>query len=189
MNAMPEENRNIWAPWRMPYLRSLGESSVQRDGCFLCDYVASPERDAENLVVWRTDRSIAVMNRFPYTNGHLMIAPQRHVGDLNELTPDELTELMALARDAAALLGHVVQAQGFNIGLNLGRCAGAGLPGHVHNHVVPRWNGDTNFIPVLDGARVISQSLEDLYRSLVDASKELGLPRPPERETHAGGFE
>lgn len=174
---MPEKNRNLWAPWRMEYLRSLGDGSAEAGGCFLCAYAASPADDTANHVIWRTAHSIVLMNRFPYTNGHLLIAPRRHVAALAELDDAELNEHARLTRDAIDLLGPTVRADGFNVGMNFGRCAGAGLPGHLHTHVVPRWNGDTNFVPVLDGARIISQAMSDLFDELVTQSKTLGLPR------------
>lgn len=174
---MPEKNRNLWAPWRIAYLRSLGDESAAADGCFLCAYAAGPADDAANQVIWRTTHSLVLMNRFPYTNGHLLIAPRRHVATLADLDDAELDEHVRLTRDAMELVGHTVRADGFNVGMNFGRCAGAGLPGHLHAHVVPRWSGDTNFVPVLDGARIISQSMAELFDELVAQSKSLGLPR------------
>lgn len=174
---MPEKNRNVWAPWRMEYIRSLGGDP---DGlaCFLCDYATDPQHDARNFVVWRTPASLAVMNRYPYTNGHLMVAPIRHVASLSELADGELADLWRLVRDSLDLLGSAVQADGFNVGMNFGRCAGAGLPDHLHVHVVPRWNGDTNFISILGDTRVIPEMLEELYGKLREEAGKLGLPRP-----------
>ncbi len=163
---MAEYNDNLWAPWRMEYIRSLGPELTD-EGCFLCKYWQTPEDDRANHVVWRGQSAFVVMNRFPYTNGHLLISLAAHKGDLCELTGDELCEMNALTRDAVTLLRTTIKAQGFNIGYNLGRCAGAGLPGHLHGHVVPRWHGDTNYMAVLGGARVIPDSLDALWNELV----------------------
>ncbi|MCC7291070.1 MAG: HIT domain-containing protein [Phycisphaerales bacterium] len=165
---MSEFHDNLWAPWRMQYIRSLADES-HADGCFLCRYWADPPGDAEHHVVVRGQRCMTVMNRFPYSNGHLMIAPAEHLGELEALPDETLSELMRMTRDAAALLKRVVKAQGLNIGFNLGLCAGAGLPDHVHAHVVPRWNGDTNYMAVLGQVRVIPDALDALYRELVAA--------------------
>jgi len=166
------ERANLWAPWRIPYIRDIGQS----DGCFLCRDVAHPEQDAENLVVWRTARSLVVLNRFPYNNGHLLIAPVRHIATLDETAEDEMLELVKLVREAQRALSLAIRPAGFNVGLNFGRCAGAGLPGHMHIHVVPRWEGDTNFMGVCSDTRVISQSMLDLWEELKQVSEKHGLP-------------
>ncbi len=119
--------------------------------------------DRGNLVVLRTPLSVVVLNRFPYNNGHLLIAPKAHKPALDDLTPEELLDGLETVRLCVRTLGELMHPEGYNIGLNLGRVAGAGLPGHLHWHVVPRWNGDTNFMPVLADVRVIVQSLEALY--------------------------
>jgi len=175
MNEFPE---NLWAPWRMEYIRSLGGQG--KGGCFLCDYSDAPGEDAENHVVCRTEQALMVMNRFPYTNGHLLICPLAHKPDLEDLGDAEMTGLWWLTRDAKTLLAETIGAHGFNIGINFGLCAGAGLPGHLHLHVVPRWNGDTNFMAVLGDVRVIPQSLDRLYQDLLAAMARLGLPRTPQ---------
>jgi len=170
-----ERSRNIWAPWRMEYINGLHEGAD--DGCFLCRYRDRAEDDRENLVLWRGRRSFAVLNRFPYTGGHSMVAPFDHVADLDDLSGETMLELMRMLRDLRRLLAHVVRAQGFNVGMNIGRCAGAGLPDHLHIHIVPRWAGDTNFMAVLGAARVIPQTLQDLFSQLRQASERLELPR------------
>jgi len=167
------ERKNLWAPWRIGYIKGLDKGS----GCFLCHNMQHPEQDDENLVLWRTARSIVVLNRFPYNNGHLLIAPARHIADLNEANDDELLELIALVRESQRALTFSIQPCGFNVGMNFGRCAGAGLPGHLHIHVVPRWDGDTNFMNVCSDTDVISQSLVELLALLKQASREHGLPR------------
>jgi ATP adenylyltransferase len=167
-----ERRRNIWAPWRIEYIRGLDEG---RGGCFLCDYVGRPAADADNLVLWRRASSFAVLNRFPYTGGHLLVAPYEHLAELADLDDRTVLEMVQLVCGAQAALRRAVHAQGFNVGLNVGRCAGAGLPGHLHVHVVPRWGGDTNFMAVLGDARVIPESLASLHARLREAGEALGL--------------
>ena len=157
---------NLWAPWRMAY---VGREDPE-GGCFLCRAgQAAADADREHLVVARGERWFCIINRFPYNNGHVMIAPYEHQGDLGGLDEACLTDMMravVVARDA---LRRALGAQGFNIGLNLGRCAGAGVADHLHVHVVPRWPGDVNFMPVLADVKVIPQALEDLCAALVRA--------------------
>lgn len=168
---------NLWAPWRMQYIRSLADECAE-SGCFLCCYAEHPEQDAQHLVVARGKTCFVVMNRFPYTNGHLMVAPLGHVGDLAAVAQEIWSDLNDLIRGCTLLLKKAVCAQGFNLGFNLGLCAGAGLPGHIHGHVVPRWNGDTNFMPVLGKTRVIPDALEALYPILVSEARSMGLGGP-----------
>ncbi len=169
-----ERKTNLWAPWRMAYIRELDGGG---DGCFLCDYREQPQRDAENLVLWRGTHTLAVLNRFPYTGGHMLVAPLAHVGDLRDLDDAVLLELMQMIRDGETILRKAIGPQGFNVGINIGAAAGAGLPGHLHVHIVPRWGGDTNFMAVLGDIRVIPESLEVLYANLRTAAAELGLPK------------
>ena len=136
--------------------------------CFLCRDVAE-QHDRENLVVHRGEQTLTVLNRYPYNNGHLLIAPRRHVARLDQLTDDEHLEAMRQSTLLVSVLEKAMNAEGFNIGLNLGRAAGAGLPGHLHWHIVPRWNGDTNFMPALAGVKVIPQSLDALWELLASA--------------------
>jgi ATP adenylyltransferase len=174
----------LHAPWRMPYIKSLEKDPAQSDpltkkhnGCFLCaagdveaavDELGEERRDAfrRRLVVWLGTRTVCVINRYPYTSGHLMIAPRRHVPDLVDLDPDEAAEMHAGTVAAIDLLRRVMNPQGFNVGINLGQAAGAGVPGHLHRHVVPRWSGDTNFISVVGGVRVVPQLPEQLWDDL-----------------------
>lgn len=156
----------LWAPWRMDYIGSIAPQS----DCFLCDIVGNDgQADAANLVVERRENTFVVLNRYPYNNGHTLVCPNAHVADLDGLDDTIMLELMQATRDATALLRQTMRPDGFNIGVNLGRVAGAGLPGHVHVHIVPRWSGDTNFMPVLGQAKVIPQALEDLRAMLVEA--------------------
>jgi ATP adenylyltransferase len=167
-------DRNIlWAPWRIPYIRGIDKDD---DGCFLCHYYAHPENDTEDLVLWRTEHSIVVLNRFPYNNGHLLVAPARHIADLAATSDTEMLELIRLVRESQRVLSMAISPHGFNVGLNFGRCAGAGLPDHMHIHVVPRWDGDTSFMSVCSDTKVVSQSLTDLLAELKKASAEHGLP-------------
>jgi len=173
------DNRNLWAPWRIGYLRSLDsrqKAAKDDGGCFLCEYCKHPEHDRENLVLWRGKTSFVVFNRFPYTGGHMMVAPAAHVANLGGLPDETLLEMMRLGRDVQTILTEAIRAQGFNMGINVQRCAGAGLPDHVHMHVVPRWEGDTNFMDVIGDVRVISQSLEELYDQLKTLSAKMNLP-------------
>jgi ATP adenylyltransferase len=146
------------------------------NGCFLCRY-RDEKSDAQNLVLWRGRRCFAVLNRFPYTGGHSMVAPLAHSAGLEDLDPATLAELMEHVRDVQAVLRKVVRAEGFNVGINIGRCAGAGLPGHLHVHIVPRWSGDTNFMAVLGDVRMIPTALADLYEKMTCAAGELRLPK------------
>jgi len=165
--------RNLWAPWRIEFMKSLADRD--EDDCFLCTYRDQPERDRENLVLWRREHCLAVLNRFPYTGGHMLVAPLAHVPDLADMDGAALQEMMEMLRDLEAALGKGLGAHGFNIGMNIGRCAGAGLPGHLHAHIVPRWAGDTNFMSIFDQVRVIPMSLEAIYDALCQATQRLGL--------------
>jgi len=153
----------LWAPWRMEFIRGPKE-----EGCFLCRIIREgPVQDAENLVVCRGKTGLLLMNRYPYNGGHLMAAPYRHAGTLGALSPEELAEMMELARLGERLLDRVVHPQGFNMGINQGAAAGAGLKDHLHLHIVPRWEGDTNFMPVLGRVRVMPQALDEMHAALV----------------------
>jgi ATP adenylyltransferase len=148
----------------MAYIDGMSDDGHQ-SGCFLCAARDAAD-DRRALVFMRRPLAFAVLNRFPYNNGHALIVPSAHKGDLADLADDEMLAMMALARDVMALYGRVLRADGYNLGLNFGRVAGAGLPEHLHLHLVPRWTGDTNFMPVLADTKVIPQSLEDLFDRL-----------------------
>lgn len=167
-------HQQLWAPWRLAYVQNSDtEKSAQpsKPGCFLCNYRDDDTaNDPKNLVVMRGEHSIVVLNRFPYNNGHLLIAPREHKADLRDLNDAELLETNHLLQKMLGLLEKTISPDGFNVGLNLGRVAGAGLPGHLHWHIVPRWNGDTNFMPILGEAKVIPQALDALLDLL---SKEM----------------
>ena len=158
-------HEQIWAPWRLSYIVNSVESKPE--GCFLCRYAEQPQSDHENYVVARTARTLTVLNRYPYNNGHLLVAPLAHKANLEELDDDELLDCLHSLQTMIRMLREKMSAEGFNVGLNLGRIAGAGVPGHLHWHLVPRWNGDTNFMPVLADVNVLPQSLEALRDWLV----------------------
>ena len=180
------ERKNLWAPWRINYIQGLDKSKSpdqqchnagQPEGkCFICEDLNNPPDDAKNLVLWRCSNSIVILNRFPYNNGHLLIAPARHIAELEQANDAELLELTKLIRESQKALLSAIKPHGFNIGMNFGRCAGAGLPGHLHIHVVPRWSGDTNFMNVCSDTDVISQSLTELFELLKQVSTEQNLP-------------
>jgi ATP adenylyltransferase len=160
-------HERLWAPWRLAYVATAAkDGDAHEAGCFLCRYRDDPQHDAKNFVVSRGEYTLTVLNRFPYNNGHVLVAPLAHKAALDDLNDGELLGCMHELRRLAATYAGILQADGFNIGLNLGRAAGAGLPGHLHWHLVPRWNGDTNFMTVVDDVRVISQSLSALYDML-----------------------
>ncbi len=159
---------NLWAPWRMQYIRQIPHDD-SASGSFLADYWADPQRDHEHLVLHRSELSIMLLNRYPYTNGHLMVAPGACVPTLAQLTTEQRCDLMEMTTLAERLLQAALNPQGINIGINLGRCAGAGLPGHLHVHVVPRWSGDVNFMTVVGQVRVVPQALEAVRDELAAA--------------------
>ena len=170
---MSDFPKNLWAPWRMEYIAGLGPDGA--DECFLCRVIAQPQDDEQNNVLWRSRHTLVLLNRFPYCSGHVLIAPLAHAAEMEDLPDEVLLDLMLYTRDAKRVLQAAVDAQGFNIGLNLGRCAGAGLPDHLHVHVVPRWNGDINFMAVLGDVKVIPQSLVAVRLLFLAKAAELGL--------------
>jgi ATP adenylyltransferase len=155
--------KQLWAPWRLEYVAAADE----QEGCIFC--LADAGGDEERLVIHRGERCFVLLNKFPYASGHLMIAPRRHVGEFTELTDGEALELHRLVGQGLAALAETFVPQGYNIGWNLGRIAGAGVVDHVHCHVVPRWAGDTNFMPVLADVRVLPEHLSETRRTLAAA--------------------
>lgn len=153
----------IWAPWRTVY---IGKDNGSQ--CIFCDKLVSTADD-ENYVLTRGDKVFVLLNIYPYNNGHLLVAPKRHVGDITELTEEESLELFLTTQKMVAMLRKAFNPEGFNVGVNVGKIAGAGIPGHFHIHIVPRWGGDTNFMPVIGDVRVISEGLEMTYRKLKEA--------------------
>ena len=154
----------LWAPWRLQYI----ESSDKYPGCIFCDF-PKQNTDAERLIVHRSTYAYIILNAFPYSNGHLMIVPFQHTKQLDTLTDAEMLDIMRLNRLGIDLLKAVYHPHGFNLGVNMGTVAGAGIAEHIHWHIVPRWNGDTNFMPVLANLRVIPESLEVCYHRLTEA--------------------
>jgi len=150
----PDAARPLWAPWRIDYIRGPKEKT-----CFFCEKAAR-QNDMADHIIARGKHAFMLLNDYPYNSGHLMVAPYRHIGDLAALETEERAEIMELLVQAERLLQRVMYPQGFNIGFNLGQPAGAGVADHVHGHVVPRWNGDTNFMPVLGNTRVVPESLD-----------------------------
>lgn len=159
----------LWAPWRLAYAKTLAPN--QQDECFVCRGNREAT-DRENLIVHRSELSVVCLNKFPYNNGHLLVCPKAHKGQLEELTEAELLDSQLILRQMIAALRSTVSPDGFNVGLNLGKAAGAGLPGHLHWHIVPRWNGDTNFMPIFADVKVIVQSLDALWEMLTGTLKK-----------------
>ena len=155
--------KQLWAPWRLEYI----ESADEQEGCVFCR--ARDGDDEKSLVVHRGKRAFVVLNKYPYASGHLMVAPNRHEGEFGDLEADEALEVHQLAAAGLAALAETMRPQGFNVGWNLGRIAGAGVVDHVHLHVVPRWAGDTNFMPVLADVKVLPEALEATRRKLAQA--------------------
>jgi ATP adenylyltransferase len=158
----------LWAPWRLEYIKQAGEQT----GCVFCDEAAGALEPAESLLVDSGASTIALLNKYPYSSGHLMVAPRRHVGQLDELTDDEVLEINRLAVAGMNALTSVYRPDGFNLGWNLGHVAGAGIADHVHLHVVPRWSGDTNFMPVLADVKVLPEHLLETRERLRAASRD-----------------
>lgn len=165
--------QQLWAPWRLPYILGQHRDEPLPDealdwrpgadqSCFLCRGVASSD-DRRHMILHRGPHAVVLLNRFPYSGGHLLVAPWSHKGTLAELTDDEHLDLQRQITAAIARLSELMRPEGFNVGLNLGHVAGAGLPGHLHWHIVPRWSGDTNFMPLLAQTNVIPQALEELW--------------------------
>lgn len=172
----------LWAPWRLGYIKGETEAPPRREtapswlpgadhACFICRGVAE-QADRENMIVARGQAVVTVLNRYPYNNGHLLVAPTSHKGRLDQLTTGEQQELLTTITQMTGQIEKLMNAEGFNIGLNLGRVAGAGLPGHLHWHIVPRWNGDANFMPVLAGVKSIPQSLDALWEILTGGVRD-----------------
>jgi len=155
----------IWAPWRMAYIKKANEP-----GCVFCKKLKKKD-GPENLVLYRGQRSFIMLNLYPYTNGHVMVAPLKHIKDLEKLDTATLAEMIKLTQRMITVLKKVMRPEGFNVGINIGRVGGAGVLGHVHVHIVPRWNGDHNFMPVIGATRVMPQTLAEVYKIL---KKEVG---------------
>jgi len=156
----------IWAPWRLEYVKDASKDNESE--CIFCAALDAGN-DEENLIVTRGERSFVILNKYPYTNGHLMVAPYEHVAELQALDGETVAEIMSLAQRGMKALEASFAPHGYNVGLNQGRVAGAGVEHHIHMHVVPRWGGDTNFMPVLGDTRVMNQTLQDSYETVKEA--------------------
>ena len=150
----------LWAPWRFDFLMSKKEK-----GCIFCNRLKM--RDSlKNLIVYRSDKMFIILNKFPYNTGHIMVVPKRHIGQIEKLTPAESHEFFELTQITVRIIKKVLKPHSLNLGMNLGRSSGAGIPGHLHMHIVPRWQGDTNFMPVVGNTKVISVPLKPVFQSL-----------------------
>ena len=172
-----EQLKRIWAPWRLEYVAAIHEHSGE---CIFCVPGTTGEDRAHHIIARRSS-CFAMLNRYPYNNGHLLVSPDRHVATLAELSDDELNALVRLVRDVVALLEETLGPHGFNVGINLGRAAGAGITDHLHWHIVPRWTGDTNFMPATANTRVMPQSLDALWELLHAKLNPESPPTPPAR--------
>jgi ATP adenylyltransferase len=153
--------KQLWAPWRMAYI----DQNSKQTGCIFCDKFQSHDR-RENLLLALTPHSMVMLNKYPYNNGHLLLAPKRHENNLSALSPEEYGDLSEALRRSVDIVRKILNPGGINLGMNLGKCAGAGIEDHLHWHVVPRWEGDTNFMPVVAETRVMPQHLLDSYDRL-----------------------
>ena len=156
-----EDLERLWTPWRSEYVTSAGAS----DGCIFCDHLEQGN-DQVARILHRGARAFVILNAFPYNTGHLMVAPLRHVGDICDLENEERNEMMSLTSESIDIIRSAMKAHGFNVGMNLGTVAGAGIPGHIHMHVVPRWGGDTNFMPVVGRTKVLPEMIEQTDEKL-----------------------
>jgi ATP adenylyltransferase len=160
---------HLWAGWRGEYVAGADDSTQDGDACVFCRILASDLPDDETYVLWRGERTFVILNKYPYTSGHLMVMPLRHVGELDQLDDDEYDELWRVVRTATAALAAAFQPGGFNVGANLGKAGGAGVPGHLHVHALPRWLGDTNFMTTIGETRVLPELLDDTWKKLKEA--------------------
>ncbi len=165
--------KKLWSPWRSQYIDSFKEATD--DGCVFCSSQNERIEDDKCLVIYRGKHNFIMMNLYPYNNGHIMIIPFRHISDYTQLTDEEMNEIMYLNKQVIMAMKEIMNPQGFNFGANIGQAAGAGIHTHLHFHLVPRWNGDTNFMPVLGEVKIISQELLDTKNKLIAALKKQGL--------------
>ena len=159
----------LWAGWRTEYVSGTGAASEEKDGCVFCRILGSGQPDEETLVLWRGEHTAAILNAYPYTSGHLMVLPRRHVADLHELGPEEALELWSGTTAGAGALRRAYRPEGINLGANIGRAAGAGIPDHFHLHLVPRWVGDTNFMTSVAEVRILPEALPASWERLREA--------------------
>ena len=155
----------LWSPWRSKYIESFKPGAVKEEGCLFCR-VHEEKDDSKNFLLQRAKKSYIIMNLFPYNSGHLMVVPYRHASDFNDLDDETLHECIQQLKVCCNILNDAIHPHGFNIGANIGRIAGAGIEDHVHFHIVPRWNGDSNFMPIINDVKVISEAMEDTFQKL-----------------------
>ncbi|MBN2709154.1 MAG: HIT domain-containing protein [Calditrichaceae bacterium] len=159
----------LWAPWRMEYIKSAVE---EQPGCIFCEF-PKQNNDQANLILYRSKKSFVIMNKFPYNNGHIMVVPFAHIGNILDVDDETFMDIHQTIKKSIQVLNSTLNPHGFNIGMNLGRVAGAGIEDHVHYHIVPRWNGDTNYMPVLSNTKVVSEALNATCKTLSAGFKEL----------------
>jgi len=159
--------KTLWAPWRIEYIENSGDEE-----CIFCA-IPSEKKDSKNLLLERGELCFSLMNRYPYNNGHIMIAPYRHIDSIVLLTEEENTEMYKLLKRLICVMNELMNPQGYNIGFNMGKTAGAGFDGHIHMHIVPRWNGDTNFMPVIADTKVMPEYIEKTYKKILAGLKEI----------------
>ncbi len=166
----------LWSPWRSKYIQSFKDEKDCREHdktCIFCDALQAEGKEKEMLIVSRREKCFVILNKFPYNGGHIMVAPVRHISNLEELDDEEIYALIKTIKESIKVLGHISKPHGYNIGVNQGRVAGAGIPGHIHFHIVPRWNGDTSFMAVVSDTKIVSQSLEETQEILSKTFNEL----------------
>ncbi len=156
--------KHLWSPWRMSYIKTF-----KKNGCVFCGLAAQLPDGPDNLIVFRGEKTFVILNAFPYTSGHIMVLPYRHVSRLAELEPDIRAEMMELVTKATGVLDRLYAPDAYNIGINMGEAAGAGIEEHIHIHIVPRWKGDTNFMTAVGETRVLPEALEETYRRVSEA--------------------
>lgn len=162
----------LWSPWRSKYIESFKDEKSD-ETCFICEAIEKVEEKKDRLVVFRTNFTIVLMNKFPYNAGHLLVSPIKHTSTLDSLDKDQLFDLISVVRFSIKVLDEAMKPHGYNVGINIGRVAGAGLPEHIHFHVIPRWNGDTSFISIVSDTKVISQSMEEIFEKLSNLFNDL----------------
>ena len=164
--------KNIFSPWRSQYIHSLADQQNENpNSCFICDAVNSTNQDSDFLIVARRSLCIVIMNKFPYNSGHILVCPNRHIANFNDFTTEELSTIMNTKQEIIKVMQEIMNPHGFNIGINIGQAAGAGLPQHLHYHIVPRWNGDCNFIATIADIKIISEAILDTRTKLAEALK------------------
>ena len=161
--------QRLWAPWRLQYVSDM---ETRKEGCFFCNAFADEGKEEENLLLYRGQKAFIMLNRYPYNGGHLMVAPARHYGDFEQAVQEEILEIWDLVALCKQVVKDTMKAEGVNIGVNQGKCAGAGVRDHLHVHIVPRWEGDVNFMPVLADIKVMPQSLAECHRILYPVFQE-----------------